>query len=67
MIQGLNQIMDQFSLSVETFSCVFEIMGCNYPLLSNFTLENVCLRVYVGMMNDYGLCPMVIEHIAFDY
>ena len=25
------------------------------------------LRVYVGMMDDYGLCPMVIEHIAFDF
>ena len=30
------------------------------------TLENA-LRVYVGMMDDYELCPMVIEHIAFDY
>ena len=30
-------------------------------------LKNACLRVYVGMMDDYGLCPMVIEHIAFDY
>ena len=30
-------------------------------------LENASLRVYVGMMHDYGLCPMVIEHIAFDY
>ena len=29
-------------------------------------LESVSLRVYVGMMDDYGLCPMVIEHIAFD-
>ena len=23
--------------------------------------------VYVSMMDDYGLCPMVIEHTAFDY
>ena len=30
-------------------------------------LENACLRVYVSMMNDYGLCPMVFEHTAFDY
>ena len=30
-------------------------------------LENASLRVYVGMMDDYGLCLMVIEHIAFDY
>ena len=30
-------------------------------------LENACLRVYVSMMDDYGLCPMVIEHTAFGY
>ena len=30
-------------------------------------LENASLRVYVGMMDDYGLFPMVIEHITFDY
>ena len=29
--------------------------------------ENASLRVYVGMMDDYGLYPMVIEHSAFDY
>ena len=23
------------------------------------------LRVYVSMMDDYGLCPMLIEHIAW--
>ena len=39
-------------------------------IISNFqwvALENASLRVRVGMMDDYGLCPMVIEHIAFDY
>ena len=30
-------------------------------------IENVSLRVYVGMMDDYGLCLMVIKHITFDY
>ena len=30
-------------------------------------LENACLRVYVSMMNDYGLCLMEIEYTAFDY
>ena len=30
-------------------------------------LEKAFLRVYVGMMDDYGLCPMVVKHIAFDY
>ena len=57
--------MDQFSSSVETFSCAFEIMGCHYSLLSMFSLENACLRVYVGMMDDYGFCRMVIKHIAW--
>ena len=36
-------------------------------LLSMFALENECLRVDVRMMDDYGQCPMVIEHIAVDY
>ena len=30
-------------------------------------LENACLRVCVSMMDDCGLCPMVIEHTTFDY
>ena len=30
-------------------------------------LENASLRACVSMIDDYGLCPMVIEHIAFDY
>ena len=30
-----------------------------------FALENACLRAYIGMMDDYGKCPMVIEHIAW--
>ena len=28
---------------------------------------NSNLWVYVGMMDDYGLYPMVIEHIEFYY
>ena len=30
-------------------------------------LENASLWMFVGMMDDYGLCSMVIEHIEFDY
>ena len=30
-------------------------------------LENACLRVYVSMMDDYGPCPMMIEHAVYDY
>ena len=30
-------------------------------------LENARLTVYVGMMDDYGLCLMVIECIVFYY
>ena len=65
MIQGLNRFMGQLSSSVETFSCVFEIMVCHYPLLSMFCIKECMLRVYVGMMDDYGFCLMVIEHIAW--
>ena len=56
--------MDQFNSSVENFSCAFEIMGCIH-YFQCFALENACVRVYVGMMDDYGLCPMLIEHIAW--
>ena len=42
-------------------------MEYHYILLSMSALENACLRLYVGMMDDYGQCPMVIEHIEFDY
>ena len=30
-----------------------------------FALENACLRVRVGMMDDYGQCLTVIEHIVW--
>ena len=30
-------------------------------------IENAYLKVYVSMMDDYGLCPMMIEHTAYDY
>ena len=59
--------MAQFSSSVETFSCAFEIMGCHYPLLSQLCIRECMFKVYVGMMDDYGQCPMVIEHIALDH
>ena len=42
-------------------------MEYHYLLILIFALENASLRVYVGMMDDYGQCLMVIEHIAFDY
>ena len=60
--------MDHFISSVEKlFSCDFEITEY---LIFNFqwiVLDNTSLRVYVGMMDDYGLCLMIIEHTAFDY
>ena len=28
-------------------------------------LENASLWMFVSMMDDYGLCPMVIEHIEW--
>ena len=30
-------------------------------------IENAYLKVYVSMMDDYGLYPMMIEHTAYDY
>ena len=47
MIQGLNRIMDQFSLSDKTFSLAFEIMGFHYPLLLK-----LCIRecMFKGVM-----------------
>ena len=60
--------MDHFISSVEKpFHVLLKSWGV---IIFNFqwvALENASLRVYVGMMDDYGLCPMVIEHIAFDY
>ena len=60
--------MDHFISSVEKpFHVLLKSWGA---IIFNFqwvALENASLRVYVGMMDDYGLCPMVIEHIAFDY
>ena len=40
-------------------------MEYHYLILSIIALENACLRVYVGMMDDYKQCPMVIKHIAY--
>ena len=60
--------MDNFISSVEKpFHVLLKSWG---TIIFNFQwveLENASLRVYVGMMDDYGLYPMVIEHIAFDY
>ena len=60
--------MDNFSLSVEKpFHVLLKSWGV---IIFNFqwvTLENEILRVYVCMMDDYGLWLMVIEHIAIDY
>ena len=60
--------MDYFISSVEkTFHVLLKSWG---TIIFNFqwvALENASLRVYVGMMDDYGLCPMVIEHTVFDY
>ena len=63
--------MDHFSSSVEKKKKPFHVLLKSWgAIIFNFqwvALENASLRVYVGMMDDYGLCPMVIEHIAFDY
>ena len=60
--------MDHFISSVEKpFHVLLKSWGTiifNFQLI---TLENACLRVYVGMINDYGLYPTIIEHTAFDY
>ena len=60
--------MDHFSSSVQkTFHVLLKSWGA---IIFNFqwvALENASLKVYVGMMDDYGRCPMVIEHIAFNY
>ena len=66
MIQELNRFMDHFSSSVEKpFHVLLKSWGA---IILNFqwdALENACLRVYVSMMDDYGQCPMLIEHIAW--
>ena len=60
--------MDHFISSVEK---PFHVLLKSWAtIIFNFqwiVLENASLRVYVGMMDDYGLCPMMIEHTAFDY
>ena len=53
--------------SVEIIECVKQTMEYHYLLLLVSALENACIRVYVSMMDDYGQCPIVIEHIAFNY
>ena len=60
--------MHHFISSVEKpFHVLLKSWG---TIIFNFqwiALENASLRVYVCMMDDYGLCLMVIEHTAFDY
>ena len=60
--------MDHFISSVEKR---FHMLLKSWDtIIFNFqwvALENASLRVYVGMMDDYGLCPMVIEKTTFDY
>ena len=56
---------------ISSFEIPFHVLLKSWgSIIFNFqwiALENASLRVYVGMMNDYGLCLIVIEHIAFDY
>ena len=60
--------MDHFISSVEkTFHVLLKSWGTIIFSFQWIALENESLRVFVGMMDDYGLCPIVIEHIAFDY
>ena len=60
--------MDHFISSVEK---PFQVRFKSWDtIIFNFqwiALENASLRVHVGMMDGYGLCPTVIKHIAFDY
>ena len=60
--------MDHFISSVEKPFHV--LLKSWFTIIFNFqrvALENASLRACVCMMDDYGLCPMVIEHTAFDY
>ena len=60
--------MDNFISSVEKpFHVLLKSWG---TIIFNFqwvALDNSILRVYIGMIDDYGLFPIVIEHATFDY
>ena len=60
--------MDHFISSVEKpFHVLLKSWG---TIIFNFqwvALENATLMVYVGMLDDYGLSLIVIEHSPFDY
>ena len=59
--------IDHFSSVEKPFHVLLKSWGAIILNFEWIALENASLRLYVGMMDDYGLCPMVIEHIAFDY
>ena len=50
---------------LKSFHVPLKSLGAIVHYFQCFALENACLRVYVGMMDDYGLFPMVIEHNAW--
>ena len=58
--------MDHFSSSVEkTFHVLLKSRGTIIFNFQCYALESACSKVYVGMIDDYKLCPMLIEHIAW--
>ena len=60
--------MDQFYFKCrKTFNVLLKSWGIITFNFQWIALENAYLRVYVSMMDDYGLYPMVIEHTVFDY
>ena len=60
--------MDHFISSVEKpFQVLLKSWGA---IIFNFqwvALENASLRVYVGMMDDYGLCPSILHLIIISF
>ena len=57
--------MDQLVHMLKTFHVLLKSWGSIIHYFQCFALENACLRVYVSMMDDYGLCPILIEHTAY--
>ena len=54
--------MDHFISSVEKlFHVLLKSWGANIFNSQWVALENASLRVYVGMMDDYELCPIIIS------
>ena len=50
---------------LKPFHVLLKSWGAIIHYFQSYALENACLRVHVGMMDDYRQCPMVIKHIAW--